>query len=243
MTTPRARRPATIVATALLAFAVAACGGSAASTAPSAAPSAAQSATPATPEPSLASASPSSDAAAATPGASIATSGRIELADKGFAVTLPDGWTRIDLEADDLEQIMEAAGSVNPELAGVYSAQIKAMLATGLVLFAFGPDPLVGSNVNILSVPNFGMTLDLLEAANVAQIKAMAQGDVTSERVTLPAGEALHLTYQIAAAGAPTSPTIDQYLLLTPESQLMVSVTNASTDAAKEIVESIEVID
>jgi hypothetical protein len=241
MTTPRARRPTAILATSLLVFAVAACAGAPASSVPSAAPSAAPS-TVATPGPSLATPLAPSDAPEATPGASLATTGRIELADKGFAVTLPDGWTRIDLEADDLEQIIKAAGSVNPELAGIYSAQIKTMLATGLVLFAFGPDPLDGSNVNILSLPNPGLSLDLLEAANVAQIKAMAQGEVVSERVTLPAGEALHLSYQIDAPNAPISPTIDQYLLLTPTSQLMVSVTNASTDAAKEIVESIEVI-
>jgi hypothetical protein len=242
MTTPRARRPSAILATSLLVFAVAACAGAPASSAPTAAPSAALSTTPATPEPELATPLAPSDAPEATPGASLATTGRIELADKGFAVTLPDGWTRIDLEADDLEQIIKAAGSVNPELADIYSAQIKTMLATGLVLFAFGPDPLDGSNVNILSLPNPGLSLDLLEAANVAQIKAMAQGEVVSERVTLPAGEALHLSYQINAPNAPISPTIDQYLLLTPTSQLMVSVTNASTDAAKEIVESIEVI-
>jgi hypothetical protein len=242
MTTPRARRPSAVLATSLLAFAVAACGGAPASSTPSAAPSATTSTAPATPEPSLASPNAPSEAPAATPGASLATTGRIELAEKGFAVTLPDGWTRVDLEAGDLERILEAAGSVNPELVDVYSAQIKAMLATGLVLFAFGPDPLAGTNVNIMSLPNPGLSLEFLEAANVAQIKAMAQGEVLSERVTLPAGEALHLSYQISAADAVTSPAIDQYLLLTPKSQLMVSVTNASTGAAKEIVESIEVI-
>jgi hypothetical protein len=241
--TPRARRPSAILATSLLAFAVAACGGAPASSAPTAAPPAATSTAPATPEPSVPSTNAPSEAPAATPGASLATTGRIELAEKGFAVTLPDGWTRVDLAAGDLERILEAAGSVNPELVDVYSAQIEAMLATGLVLFAFGPDPVAGTNVNIMSLPNPGLSLDFLEAANVAQIKAMAQGEVLSERVTLPAGEALHLSYQISAADPATSPTIDQYLLLTPTSQLMVSVTNASTGAAKEIVESIEVID
>ena len=36
--------------------------------------------------------------AAATPG-DLATTGRIEVADKGFALTLPDGWTRVDVTA------------------------------------------------------------------------------------------------------------------------------------------------
>jgi hypothetical protein len=242
MTALSTRRLSAVVGSIFLALALTGCGSAAA---PSAAPSVAPSVAPTTaaaPEASVVPSSPPSVAPAETPGASIATTGRIELADQGFAVTLPDGWTRIDLRADDIEQIIEAAGNANPDLAGIYSAQIKAMLASGLVLFAFGPDPLAGTNVNILAVPNAGMSLDLLEAANVAQIKAMAKGDVVSERVKLPAGEALHLQYQISAAGAPTAPSIDQYLLLTPENQVMVSVTNAPKGAAKEIAESIEVL-
>src|SRR4051812_48801483 len=103
------------------------------------------------------------------------------------------------------------------------------MLATGLVLFAFGPDPSQGTNVNILVAPSFGVSLDLLEQANLAQIKGMADGEVTSERVTLPAGQAIHMQYAIAAAGQ-ASPSIEQYYLVTDESQYIVSVTNA--DAA-----------
>lgn len=213
----------------------AACGGSTATTAPvaSAAPSLA-----ATVAPSVASNAPSATAAA-----SIATTGRIEFADKGFAVTLPDGWTRIDLNSQDVDGLLKAAGESNPALAQAYSAQIKSMLAAGLVLFAFGPDPAAGTNVNILVAPSFGVSLDLLEQASVAQVKAIANGSVASDRVALPAGQALHLKYELASANTPISAAVEQYILLTDKQQYVVSVTNAKAGEAETIARSIELLD
>lgn len=226
----------------LLAFSVIACGGTTATTAPAASTAASQAAPPtaATPAPSepIATSAPSATAAA-----SIATTGRIEFADKGFAVTLPTGWTRIDLQAGDLEALVAAAGASNPALAEAYTAQIKAMLASGLVLFAFGPNPVAGTNVNILVVPSFGVSMDLLEQASVAQLKGVADGAVKTERVTLPAGQALHLQYAIAAQGVPTPPTIDQYVVVTDSSQYIVSVTNAGAGEAEAIATSFELLD
>ena len=226
----------------LLAFSVIACGGTTATTAPAASTAASQAAptTAATTAPSEPIATPGPSA---TAGASIATTGRIEFADKGFAVTLPTGWTRIDLQAGDLEALVAAAGASNPALADAYTAQIKAMLASGLVLFAFGPNPVAGTNVNILVVPSFGVSMDLLEQASVAQLKGVADGAVKTERVTLPAGQALHLQYAIAAQGVPTAPTIDQYVVVTDSSQYIVSVTNAAAGEAEAIATSFELLD
>jgi hypothetical protein len=212
----------------------AACSGSTATTAPaSAAPSVAPTAAP-----SVASSVPSATAAA-----SIATTGRIEFADKGFAVTLPDGWTRLDLNSQDVDALLKAAGESNPAPAQAYSAQIKSMLAAGLVLFAFGPDPAAGTNVNILVAPSFGVSLDLLEQASVAQVKAIADGSVASDRVGLPAGQALHLKYELASANTPTSAAVEQYILLTDKQQYVVSVTNAKAGEAETIARSIELLD
>jgi hypothetical protein len=227
----------------LLAFSLAACGGATATTAPvaSIAPSPSTAATP-VPTPAQSDAA-STAAPSVTPGASLATTGRIEFADKGFAVTLPKGWTRIDLQAGDLEALIAAAGASNPALAQAYSAQIKAMLASGLVLFAFGPNPIAGTNVNILVVPSLGVSMDLLEQASKAQLKSVANGDIKSERVALPAGEALHLRYSVAAQGVPTSPSIDQYVVVTDSFQYIVSVTNAEATDAAAIAQSLELLD
>lgn len=220
-----------------LAFSAAACNGTTATTAPVTTSAPAPSVAPSTP-PSV----PASSEPTATAGASVATTGRIEFPDKGFAVTLPDGWTRIDLNAQDLDTLMKAAGESNPALAQAYSAQIKAMVATGLVLFAFGPNPASGTNVNILVAPSMGLSMDLFEQANLAQIKSMTSGTVSSERVQLPAGQALHLKYELAMASLSTAAPIEQYMILTDTQQYVVSVTNAAPGEAAAIASSIELL-
>jgi hypothetical protein len=234
MTTISGRRLSAGLGATLLSIGLLACGGTTATTAP---------ATP-TPSPSVAATSVPTPAPTTSPtsGASQATTGRIAFPDKGFAITLPDGWTRIDLASGDLEALIAAAGASNPALAEAYSGQIKAMLASGLVLFALGPNPMTGSNVNILAVPNFGVSLDLLEQATKAQLKAVAQGAIDSERVTLPAGQALHLRYAVASAGVPTAPTVDQYIVVAGKNQLIISVTNSASGEAAAIAQSLELL-
>ncbi|HET9084165.1 MAG TPA: hypothetical protein VFN41_07140 [Candidatus Limnocylindrales bacterium] len=234
---------------AAIALVAAGCGATPAASGPAASAAASSSVSPmATPSsessveasPSVSASAPS--AASATAGASISTTGRIAIPDHRFAVTLPDGWTRIDLEAQDIDALIEAAGAQNPDLAKVYTQQIRAMAAQGLVLFAFGPDMTKGTNLNVLSTSNMGLSLDFLEQANLAQVKALANGAITSERVQLPAGEALHLRYALSTATGAPSPTIEQYLLINGDKQLVVSLTNASQAEASAIAKSIELL-
>jgi hypothetical protein len=234
MSTISGRRLSAGLGATLLSIVLLACGGTTVTTAPDTS----------TPSPSVAATPAPSTTPVTSPtsGASLATTGRIAFPDKGFAITLPEGWTRIDLAAGDLEALIAAAGASNPALAEAYSGQIKAMLAAGLVLFALGPDPTAGTNLNVLAVPNFGVSLDLLEQASLAQLKTVAQGDIESERVTLPAGEALHMRYAVAAQGVPTAPTVDQYIVVTGDSQLIVSVTNSASGEAEAIAQSIELL-
>jgi hypothetical protein len=242
MTAPTLRRATVVAGFAVFALVAAACAATpAASTAPSpsTAPIASASSTPSV-EPSQSAAASASASAVASPAASVGTSGRVVIADQGFAVTLPDGWTRIDLAAKDIDALIEAAGAQNPELAGMYTQQIRAMAAQGLVLFAFGPNMANGTNVNILSTPSMGLSLDFLEQANLAQLGALADGQIASERVQLPAGEAVHLRYTLSAGTGVPSPTIEQYFMLNGDKQLVVSVTNASEADSAAIAKSIE---
>ena len=233
MTLSTRPRATAIAGFALLTFVAAACGGApAASTPASTSQPAATAST--EPSPSVA-ASPS-----ATAGGGVATTGRIAVPEHRFAVTLPDGWTRIDLQAQDIDAMLNAAGSMNPDLAELYSQQIRAMAAQGLVVFAFGPDAAVGSNLNILSTPSMGLSLDFLEQANLAQLKTLTNGEIASERVQLPAGEAIHLRYSMSAGTGMPSPSIEQYFLLNGDKQLVVSITNASEADADAIARSIE---
>ena len=235
---------ARLLGVAAVALVAAACGATpAASTpaAPSTSPATTASSAPSV-APSASASASASAAASASAGASVATTGRIVIPDHDFAVTLPNGWTRIDLAAQDIDALIEAAGAQNPQLAQSYTQQIRAMAAQGLVLFAFGPDMTSGTNLNVLSTPNMGLSLDFLEQANVAQVKALANGAVTSERVQLPAGEALHLRYALSTATGAPSPTIEQYMLINGDKQLVVSLTNTSEAEASAIAQSIELL-
>lgn len=237
------RRFGVVLAIAILAAAFSACGGSTASVAPSpttaAPPTSAPSDAP-TESPTEA-ASPSETAT--TPGASLATTGRIEIPDRGIAVTLPDGWNRIDLGAGDLAALMAAAGDLDPVLAEQYTAQIQAMISAGLALFAFGPDPASGQTVTILAIPGMGLSLDLIEQLHSSQIGALAEGEVKSERVNLPAGEAIHFEYEIAADALGRAAGLDQYMLLAGDNQLVVTITAATPAEGAAIANSIEVLE
>jgi hypothetical protein len=223
----------------LVSLAIVGCGGTPATTAPSAtiaptpvATDTAPTAPPATSEPT------------ATSGSGLATTGRIEVPDHGFALTLPDGWTRLDLSAGDLEELMSAGlGEIDPALAAQYSAQIRTMIAAGLAVFALGPDAASGTNLTILAIPSMGLSLDLLEQLNAGQIEQLAGGEVTTERVTLPAGEAIHFTYGVPVPTLGTESTIDQYLLIAGDKQLVITVTGAAAEDGTAIANSIELID
>ncbi|HUP55488.1 MAG TPA: hypothetical protein VM408_08275 [Methylomirabilota bacterium] len=237
----RRLRGATSIA--LLAFSLTACGGSTPSAAATATPAVQATPAPASVAPaSVAPASSSPAASAGVPGASLATTGRIEVADKGFALTLPDGWTRINVGEGDIKAMLEAAGNLDPAFADQYAAQIQAMAASGLSVFALGPDPTAGTTLNVLALPGMGMSLDLLEQINTAQLEALAGTGVKAERVTLPAGEALHYRYELTK-GVPTGTSVDQYLVLAGENQLVISVSNATEADAKAIAESVETLD
>ena len=241
MTDPM-RRLGGALAITLLSITLAACGGSTPSAAATAAPTTVASQPPASVAPE-ATPTGSPTASAAAPGASLATTGRIEVPDKGFAVTLPDGWTRINLGEGDLKAMLEASGNLDPAVAEQYAAQIQAVAAAGLAVFALGPNPGGGTTLQVLAIPGMGMSLDLLEQINTAQVEALAGTGVEAERVTLPAGEALHYRYELNAAGAPAGTSVDQYLVLAGDNQLVVSVSNASEAEAEAIAESIEVLD
>ena len=215
----------------LISLAVVACGGSTATTAPGATAAI-------TPPPA---ASLGASAPAATSGA-VGTTGRIVVADKGFAVTLPDGWHRVDASGGDLTEALEGTGVVDPALIQQYAAQVQAMEALGLSVFALGPDPDSGTTLMILATPHGGMTLDLLDQINSAALEGQAAGGLETERVTLPAGDAIHYRYAVAAGGG-TSPAVDTYLLIAGDNQVAVTVTGAAPADAEAIVNSIEILD
>ena len=217
---------------------VLACGGTTASPSPSA------------PTPTeTASAAASAPAAAATPAASQATTGRIELPDKGFAVTLPDGWQSFPVDPAALQKMADAVGTKSGIGQSLQRA-IDSGQTAALSFWAFDmSDATPGSrNVTVLTQPAANIPLSLVESAVKGQISAIGGSDIVTETVTLPAGEALRLTYTLTvpnAAGDQIQTSQALYWIQTDKRTIVV--TGTGPDAAKDaelqaIIESIEAL-
>lgn len=227
---PRSSAIALTAIAVVLALSAAACGGSTAAS-PSAVASAA---TPTlAPPPSAApSAAPSSAAPNASPAASLAATGHIVVAEHGFALTLPDGWESLPVDAARLKAFIEAlpAGS---QLRSVLEGQATATIQQAIAFWAFDVRPenaVTGfaRNINIIVQPPTSMDLRTIQAAAQASLEALdaIRKPVKSSIVKLPAGEALKLEYvvDVAAAGAkPTAVAGTQYYIQLPKSTLIVS--------------------
>ena len=226
-------RSSAIVLTAIavvLALTAAACGGSTA-TSPSAVASAA---TPTlAPPPSAAPrAAPSSAAPNPSPAASLAATGHIVVAEHGFALTLPDGWESLPVDAAKLQAFIAAlpAGS---QLRSVLEGQAASTIQQAIAFWAFDVRPEHAAtgfarNINIIVQPPTTMDLATIQAAARASLEALAaiRKPVKSSIVKLPAGEALKLEYivDVAVAGAKsTSVAGTQYYIQLPKSTLIVS--------------------
>lgn len=207
-------------------------------------------ASPTTTAPSITPTSPPPSAAATTastgPAASLPLTGRIEVPDKGFALTLPTQWTRIDLGPNGLSEILKASASSLPEnMANLLNSQIGTMAASGVSIFAFrSPDASMpaGTTLNVLSLPSLGLTIDTYESLVVGQLKSVLGQDVevATARVKGPAGEFLRLTYDLKVTGSPTSIGTVQYLFISPTHQYVISCgTPGPTSAVQAECESI----
>ena len=221
------------------------CGG----TTGSPSPAATASATP-TPAASTAPSPSASASAAATPAASQATTGRIEVPDKGFAITLPDGWQSFPVDPVALQKLADTMGT-GSGVGAAFQRAIDTGQIAALTFWAF--DMREGTqgtrNVTLLSQPASNIPLSLVESAVKGQIAAIdGVGEISSETVTLPAGEALRLTYSVTAtnaAGKPIETTQVLYWIETDKHTFVVTGTgpDAGNDADfKAIAASLEAI-
>jgi hypothetical protein len=229
------RRPRAPLATALaLMIAAAACGG------PTAVTSEPPDPTP-SPVPTATMVEPSSLPVGTSAPASVTplgTTGRIVDVSNGYAITLPDGWVRMDLTKQDLESFIRAGlEAMSAEAAEALVEQVSAMSAAGIKFFAIDQDGATLQhvpNVTILSIPSGGLVLNLLEQTMVPQLRnslPTLKGDIESERVALPVGESLRITYEVSIdhVAPGTSVGVSQFLILDETMLYFVTVSGPNT--------------
>jgi len=185
-------------------------------------------------------------------GADLPTTGRIEFPDKGYAITLPDNWFRIDLSDEGIQQMLQAGAGELPEgFDETMQSQIQQMLQSGVSPLAYrlqDDAAAMGTNINVLVLPDYGMSLDSLEALNKAQIQQIvgANAEVGASRLDLAAGEAALLEYGFESGGGGGPVGIDQYYLVGNDNQLILTCTIPGggdvKDECREIANSLELL-
>jgi hypothetical protein len=214
---------------------VAACSGAAAS--PTAPAPGTATAAPASPVTSPASAAPSSAVSVAP---SQATTGRIEVPEHGYGLTLPDGWKRIPLDQTSLDAFV-AQLPPDSDIARILSSQAGQMATSGISLWAMdlSTDAILSGfapNANIIVQPSSGLTLDTLKAVAQGQLQNVsAISDVQVADVTLPAGPAVKATYalnQATTSGTTITVSGTQYYVIGTTNLYIVSLSCGGSDAS-----------
>lgn len=131
------------------------------------------------------------------PGSSSASTGT-----PSFTMEAPEGWTAVDLTADDVNAFIDEAVKANPKLKSSESA-IRDMATSGSIKFVAFGDTFEGFaenlNVIVLDQPK-ELTASELQQAYLAEMTAIAlpgtspQGQITD----LPAGKAAKMFTQIS---------------------------------------------
>jgi hypothetical protein len=128
--------------------------------------------------------------------------GRVEVAEAGFAVTLPDGWLWATTSSSDSAELSTLVDAADPERGPSLSAVLTELAAYDsvpdlYVLAPVGPDrPIVAESCAATVRLVSGDSLEERMAVNEAGVSNKPEASVTGTHIVdLPAGEAGRLDY------------------------------------------------
>ena len=119
----------------------------------------------------------------------------------GFSVALPDGWTDVPLDAGTMDRLLNEARRADPEFGASLDYQARQAAAAGGRLLAFETDRGGALNMTVMTSDSGGATLGDVQRDMTAELAALGVADISQERVTLPAGPAFRLTYDVRVGG------------------------------------------
>ena len=110
--------------------------------------------------------------------------------------------------------------------------QLTSLVASGISLFAYrfaDTQAGLGTNLNVIVLPSLGLDLDTLERLNLGQLQGIVGQDVTIDhaRVSLPAGDAVRLSYTVPGSARTNGQAVAilQHLVLAGDQQLILTCT------------------
>jgi hypothetical protein len=177
-------------------------------------------------------------AASGPAGSGLPTSGNIVVANRAFSVTIPDGWTRVDIGPDTMSQIerihnaalssaeQSSLGNLvkRYQTAAVVDPQSVPLLA---IRASTASDPAIGF-MSIGAVPSSPtVSADQAETAILDQIRKSLDPkiQISTSHVIGPAGRFLRISYDAAIAGTTTNIALIAYEVMGPVATITVSCT------------------
>jgi hypothetical protein len=136
-----------------------------------------------------------------------------EVRSEGFSVGVPPAWKALTADQRPTqEQINEELGD-NPKLRPFLEAMAGEDSLIKFMAVDPGSDPKLPTNLNIVveSPPGEFTREQYFDATHEQLAQLVPAGDVDSEQVSLPAGQALRLSYEHTEAGFPVA--VLQYVL------------------------------
>jgi hypothetical protein len=132
----------------------------------------------------------------------------------GFSVGVPSDWQTLNVDDVLTEEALESMREADPDL-GPFLDAMEAE-DSPIKLFAIDPEPDDGFtanfNVVVLDAPE-GTTREEYFQASTAQLEGLGVDGLEEERVDLPAGDALHATYEHMRGGTERPLAVSQYVL------------------------------
>jgi hypothetical protein len=232
------RTTARTIAALALGLVVTACGQDAPTPSPSPSPTS-------TPPPTPV-ATPTSSVAEGPPADVDASNGwrRISVAERGFSLEVPDGWEELSPAIIGESGIMEQLLAANPD-AAVALEQARAALSSGqIALFAFDTDVEglaagFATNLNMIDVGPVEGTVEqaAAEVTETVRQQIPLTGDVESDMVSLPAGDAALIRYEWEVddgEGTTARVSVTQYAIIGASGNgYILSMSAASDDAGR----------
>lgn len=168
---------------------------------------------------------------------------RVEVAGEGFSIGLPAGWDEISAEDLGESGVMEGLASANPETAGVIDQAQAAIESGQIAFFAFDTEPTdqtstFAANVNVINAGDVeGSASDAAEEmATTIESQIPVNGEVTTDTITLPAGDAAVVRYEwtiVAADGTSNDAAVTQYAVLADGRGYILSFTSLADEATE----------
>jgi hypothetical protein len=137
-----------------------------------------------------------------------------EVESSGFSIGVPTAWQAVNADEAFTEETLDSMREADPELAPFIDA--IAAPDSPIKLVAIDPDAEEGfaTNLNVVvERPPASVTREQYFDASTAQLESFDLTEFDEELVELPAGEALHITYEDSRGGVDQPLAVAQYVL------------------------------